>query len=139
MPLAARLGDMHTCPRTTGSVPHVGGPVIQGSSTVLVGYQPAARKGDNATCVGPPDSINQGSTTVLIDNKAAARMGDSTKHSGKVVLGGRQDKAKAKRFRVAVAGLLDDAIEDFELLIVQGLVNRTALNLTKLLRQIGRD
>jgi hypothetical protein len=43
------------------------------------------------------------------------------------------------RLGVAVACLLDDAVEDFELFIAQGLVNRTALNLAKLLRQISRD
>ena len=59
--------------------------------------------------------------------------------SGKVVLRGRQDKAKAKRFGVAVAGLLDDAVEDFELFIAQGLVNRTAFDLAKLLWQISRN
>jgi hypothetical protein len=58
---------------------------------------------------------------------------------GNLVLRGRQDKAKAKRFGVVVARLLDDAIEDFELFIAQGLVNRTAFDLAKLLWQISRN
>jgi uncharacterized Zn-binding protein involved in type VI secretion len=63
---AARLGDMHTCPMVTGTVPHVGGPITTGSATVLIGGQPAARLGDMATCNGPPDSIVVGCPTVLI-------------------------------------------------------------------------
>lgn len=63
---AARVGDMHSCPMTTGVVPHVGGPITTGSATVLIGGQPAARQGDTATCNGPPDSIAAGCPTVLI-------------------------------------------------------------------------
>lgn len=64
---AARVGDMHTCPLVTGTVPHVGGPVMPpGSPTVLIGGMPAARMGDMATCTGPPDSIVAGCPSVLI-------------------------------------------------------------------------
>ncbi|MCE7630119.1 PAAR domain-containing protein, partial [Vibrio fluvialis] len=50
---AARLTDMHTCPMATGSVPHVGGPIIGPSvATVLIGSLPAAVVGDSITCVG---------------------------------------------------------------------------------------
>lgn len=87
MPPAARLGDMHTCPMVTGTVPHVGGPIIIGSPTVLIGFMPAARVGDMATCVGPPDSIAMGSTSVLIDYMPAARLGDMTVHGGIIVVG----------------------------------------------------
>jgi uncharacterized Zn-binding protein involved in type VI secretion len=35
---AARITDMHTCPMVTGTVPHVGGPIIPaGEPTVLIG------------------------------------------------------------------------------------------------------
>ena len=37
-----------------------------GGITVLIGNMPAARMGDMATCVGPPDSIILGEMTVLI-------------------------------------------------------------------------
>jgi uncharacterized Zn-binding protein involved in type VI secretion len=47
-------------------VPHVGGPITLGSATVLIGNMPAARMGDMATCVGPPDTIVSGYPTVLI-------------------------------------------------------------------------
>jgi len=88
MPLAARITDMHTCPMVTGVVPHVGGPVLPpGSPTVLIGGLPAARVGDMAICVGPPDSIVVGSATVMIGGAPAARMGDSTAHGGIIVLG----------------------------------------------------
>ncbi len=88
MPLAARVGDMHTCPMLTGTVPHVGGPVLPpGCPTVMIGGQPAARVGDMLTCTGPPDTIAAGSATVKIGGMPAARMGDSTAHGGVIVAG----------------------------------------------------
>lgn len=88
MPAAARITDMHVCPLSTGPVPHVGGPILPaGEPTVLIGGLPAARVGDMATCVGPPDTIAMGSTTVLIGGMPAARMGDTTAHGGTIVLG----------------------------------------------------
>ncbi|WP_219010167.1 PAAR domain-containing protein [Aquimarina litoralis] len=88
MPPAARITDMHVCPMVTGVVPHVGGPILPaGEPTVLIGGLPAARVGDMATCVGPPDTIIVGSGTVLIGGMPAARMGDSTAHGGTIVMG----------------------------------------------------
>ena len=85
---AARITDMHVCPMVTGVVPHVGGPILPtGEPTVLIGSLPAARVGDMATCVGPPDSIVAGSSSVLIGGMPAARLGDSTAHGGSIVLG----------------------------------------------------
>jgi len=72
----------------TGVVPHVGGPILPPCEpTVLIGYLPAARVTDMATCVGPPDIILMGSPTVLINNLMAARIGDPTAHGGVIVLG----------------------------------------------------
>src|SRR6266853_696651 len=88
MPPAARITDMHVCPMVTVLVPHVGGPILPpGCPTVLIGFLPAARVGDMATCVGPPDVIALGSMTVLIGSMPAARMGDITAHGGSIVLG----------------------------------------------------
>lgn len=86
---AARVADMHVCPMVTGLVPHVGGPIMPpGCPTVLIGGMPAARVGDMATCVGPPDAIAPpGSPTVLIGGMPAARMGDMTVHGGSIVVG----------------------------------------------------
>lgn len=85
---AARLTDMHVCPMVTGIVPHVGGPITApGAPTVLIGGLPAARMGDMATCVGPPDVILMGSLTVLIGGQMAARLGDPTAHGGTIILG----------------------------------------------------
>ena len=84
---AARITDMHVCPMVTGVVPHVGGPVVLGEFTCLVGSLPAARMGDMATCVGPPDTVIKGAFTCLIGKKPAARMGDSTVHGGTIVMG----------------------------------------------------
>ncbi len=91
MPPAARLGDMHVCPMVTPGtppIPHVGGPILPPCCpTVIIGGMPAARVGDLATCVGPPDSIAIGSFTVLIGGQPAARIGDMTVHGGQIVVG----------------------------------------------------
>ena len=87
MPPAARIGDMHVCPLVTGTVPHVGGPITIGFPTVMIGFMPAARVTDMATCVGPPDVIGMGSMTVFIGGMPAARLGDSTVHGGVIVVG----------------------------------------------------
>lgn len=79
---------MHACPMVTGVVPHVGGPIAApGAPTVLVGGLPAARLGDTATCVGPPDAIVSGVPTILIMGQPAARITDATAHGGVIVSG----------------------------------------------------
>jgi uncharacterized Zn-binding protein involved in type VI secretion len=91
MPPAARITDMHACPMITPGVPpipHVGGPITgPGAPTVLIGGLPAAKVGDMAVCVGPPDSIVAGSTSVVVMGVPAARIGDACAHGGKVVAG----------------------------------------------------
>lgn len=88
MPFAARVTDMHVCPMVTGLVPHVGGPILPPACpTVLIGFLPAARIGDMAVCVGPPDVIAMGSSSVIIGGQPAARIGDSTAHGGVIVVG----------------------------------------------------
>ena len=89
MPPAARLTDFHECPMVSpGSVPHVGGPIVgPGAPTVLIGGLPAAKVGDMAVCVGPPDAIVKGSATVMIESMPAVRVGDQTAHGGVILLG----------------------------------------------------
>lgn len=88
MPPSTRITDMHICPKIEpGPIPHVGGPVLSGAPTVLIGNLPAARVSDSALCVGPTDSIAQGSPTVLIEHQAAARIGDRMNHGGVIVAG----------------------------------------------------
>ncbi len=85
---AARLGDMHICPKVEpGPVPHVGGPILEGSPNVFINGMPAARVSDAALCVGSTDKISSGSSTVFINGKPAARMGDSCAHGGKIIIG----------------------------------------------------
>lgn len=88
MPPAARITDMHVCPMVTGTVPHVGGPILPpGAPTVLINAIPAATLSTMCVCTGPPDTIIAGSGTVLIGGKPAARLGDSTAHGGTIVAG----------------------------------------------------
>ncbi|ELZ79681.1 MULTISPECIES: PAAR domain-containing protein [Haloferax] len=58
--------DMHVCPLVTGTVPHVGGVVAKGSTSVLINGMPAVRMGDKVIESGPPNTIISGDTTVLI-------------------------------------------------------------------------
>ncbi len=90
MPPAARISDMHTCPMATPGtppIPHVGGPISIGCPTVTIGFMPAARIGDMAVCVGPPDTIAMGSMSVVIGGMPAARQGDMTAHGGTITMG----------------------------------------------------
>ncbi len=94
MPPAARVTDFHQCPLQTPMpppappVPHVGGPIAgPGALTVLIGGLPAAKVGDIAVCVGPPDAIAKGSMTVKVMGLPAARMGDKTVHGGTIMVG----------------------------------------------------
>jgi uncharacterized Zn-binding protein involved in type VI secretion len=84
---AARINDMHTCPMVTGLVPHVGGPIIMGSPTVITVGMPQARVTDQAVCAGGPDVIAKGSATVMVNGLPAARIGDLTVHGGVIVVG----------------------------------------------------
>lgn len=86
---AARAGDIHTCPLSDGTTPHVGGPILpSGPPKVLIGGQPAATVGNQCTCVSPaPDVIQQGSTSVKINQQFAARQGDPTAHGGIISTG----------------------------------------------------
>ena len=84
---AARITDMHTCPMSSGFVPHVGGPIITGMWTVFTGNLPQARITDRAICIGPLDQIVTGAFTVLVGGQPAARIGDSTMHGGVIITG----------------------------------------------------
>jgi len=58
--------DMHNCPLVSGTVPHVGGVVQMGSTTVFINGFPAARQGDVIVESGPPNTITIGCPTVMI-------------------------------------------------------------------------
>lgn len=81
MPAAARITDAHSCPT------HSAGPVSSGEPTVLIGFQPAARKGDTADCSPSTDTIDDGDGSVLIGNQPAARQGDPMAHGGRIQAG----------------------------------------------------
>jgi len=60
------ITDVHQCPQSTGTVPHVGGVVTLGSSKVFINGFPAARQGDVIAEVGPSNSITGGFPKVQI-------------------------------------------------------------------------
>ena len=84
----ATVGSMHVCPMCTGTVPHVGGPVIgPGASNVLINGKPAALLGDMCTCVGSPDVAVMGNSFVKINGIPVVCQGDMTAHGGVIVMG----------------------------------------------------
>lgn len=85
---AARVTDMHTCPASSGPVPHVGGAVLSTPTpTVLADGLPLAGAGSLAGCVGALGVVITGSATVLVGGQPAARMGDAMAHGGVLVSG----------------------------------------------------
>lgn len=85
---AATIGSMHVCPMCSGTVPHVGGPIIgTGAPNVLINGKPAAVVGDLCMCAGALDTIVQGDPRVLINGKAIACLGDMTSHGGTITIG----------------------------------------------------
>jgi uncharacterized Zn-binding protein involved in type VI secretion len=58
--------DMHNCPLSEGTKPHVGGVVTRGSSKVFINGLAAVRQGDMIIEVGPADSITEGCLSVQI-------------------------------------------------------------------------
>ena len=66
LPAWRAAADFHACPLVTGVVPHVGGVVALGSTTVFINSLPAARQGDMIIEVGPPNTIALGLPTVII-------------------------------------------------------------------------
>ncbi|MFY1112999.1 MAG: PAAR domain-containing protein [Methanosarcinaceae archaeon] len=66
MPAWRGASDVHSCPLVTAQMPHVGGMVQMGSTTVLINNLPAARQGDQVVESGPPNSIVMGCPTVII-------------------------------------------------------------------------
>lgn len=77
---AATMGDNHICPMMTPGVPpipHVGGPILLGSTGVFIGGKPAARMGDMAVCVGPPSTVIMGCPTVLIGESGSGSQAGS--------------------------------------------------------------
>lgn len=63
---AWRAADFHSCPLSSGPVPHVGGTVQGGSTSVLINGLPAARQGDTLVENGPPNTVVSGCPTVMI-------------------------------------------------------------------------
>ena len=66
LPAWRAILDIHVCPLVNGVVPHVGGPVLVGSTSVFINKCPAVRMGDAITEAGGPNSIVSGEFTVMI-------------------------------------------------------------------------
>jgi len=90
MPQAATLTSFHSCPLVTPGIPpipHLGGPITDGKTSVLIGGLPAATVGCSCACIGTPDVVIKGSKKVLINGLPAARVGDKTAHGGTILTG----------------------------------------------------
>jgi uncharacterized Zn-binding protein involved in type VI secretion len=81
MPPAARLGDAHTCPRSSG------GTIADGSPTVTINGKPAARLNDPCACADAQSFVGSGSRAVTINGRPAARLQDTTCHHGVISQG----------------------------------------------------
>lgn len=80
---AAKTGCYHTCPDHDGDHPHVGGPVLEGSTNVFFNKMGACRIGDTLQCQSSHlDRVQTGSATVFANGKPIARLHDSTEHDG---------------------------------------------------------
>jgi uncharacterized Zn-binding protein involved in type VI secretion len=92
--------------------------VAVGCPTVLIGGQIAARVSDFCLCNGPLDPIVKGSSGVLIGGKPAARKGDPTGHHGKITQGcstvliGEKQKGSEDDDDDAQADALDNAAQN---------------------------
>lgn len=84
---AATEGSQHTCPKSEGSKPHIGGPALKGSTNVTFANRGALRIGDPLQCNGPIDKVKTGSSTVTINSRPAARANDTSEHGGRIVDG----------------------------------------------------
>lgn len=58
--------DFHACPLVNGIIPHVGGMVAMGSTTVFINKMPVVRMGDQIVESGGPNVIAMGCPTVNI-------------------------------------------------------------------------
>ncbi|MGH1450162.1 MAG: PAAR domain-containing protein [Pseudomonadaceae bacterium] len=95
---AARLGDMHQCPRSG----HGPSPIISASSDTLINGMGAARVGDTCGCGAV---ITQGFPSILINGRPLAYMGGTTSHGGRIV-GGSSDTFGG--FTMGGSGLIMD-------------------------------
>ncbi len=83
----ATIGSMHSCPMCSGTVPHVGGAVLDGDPTVLMNGKPVAIMGSTCQCTGAIDTVVQGQPFVFINGKPVACVGDMTAHGGVITTG----------------------------------------------------
>src|SRR4051812_13791745 len=78
MPPAARITDRHACSL------HPQNAIVQGESTVIIGFQPQSRVTDAEACGA---TISKGEPSVIIEGQDAARKGDPTSHGGVIASG----------------------------------------------------
>ncbi len=85
------LGHYHSCPCVTGSVPHVGGAIMESHALFKVNGVTVAQEGDRCICAsGEYDTISQGHPALTINGVKVAYQGAATAHGGVIVQG---DKA----------------------------------------------
>lgn len=77
-------GDQHHCPASTGSKPHIGGTLPQGSSSVFINGKGVCRHGDISPCHGAPNQIVSHTRCIQVDNRPIAHTQATTLHQGQL-------------------------------------------------------
>lgn len=77
-------GDQHHCPASTGSKPHIGGILPQGSSSVFINKKGVCRHGDISPCHGTPNQIVSHTRCIQVDNRPIAHTQATTLHQGQL-------------------------------------------------------
>jgi len=87
--LIATVGDTHSCPMVTGTVPHIGGVIITGAPGITLNNKLIARMGDKVICTGCGmiATIIQGDANVIVGGKPVAYVGCMTSHGGIITSG----------------------------------------------------
>lgn len=78
----ARLGDQHHCPKHSGTIPHIGGPILGASGNVLINRIGVARQGDPMQCHVETDHIKEGVESIQVNGKPLARLNHASLHGG---------------------------------------------------------
>lgn len=79
--------DMHQCPASTGSQPHIGGYLAEGSSNVFIDGASVARHNDVGYCGNLTNPIMTQLTSITVNNQPVAHTRALMGHGGRIMSG----------------------------------------------------